>query len=35
MMGSPLEGNFKYLRTWKLLDGQLKIIAVSIMILPE
>ncbi|HMV43614.1 MAG TPA: nuclear transport factor 2 family protein [Leptospiraceae bacterium] len=35
MMGSPMEGHFKYLRTWKLLDGQLKIIAASIMILPE
>src|SRR5687768_3009783 len=34
MMGTPLEGKFRYLRVWKRFDGTLKVIGASIMQLP-
>jgi hypothetical protein len=35
MMGTPLEGKFRYMRVWKRLDDKLKIIGASILQLPE
>lgn len=34
MMGTPLEGQFRYFRVWKRFDGILKIVGASIMQLP-
>lgn len=34
MMGTPLEGTFRYFRVWKRLDDTLKIIGASFMQLP-
>lgn len=34
MMGTPLEGQFRYFRVWKRFDCSLKIIGASIMQLP-
>lgn len=35
MMGTPLEGRFRYFRVWKLFDDELKIIGASFMQLPD
>ncbi len=34
MMGTPLEGQFRYFRVWKRFDGVLKIVGASFMQLP-
>ncbi|RKS23217.1 uncharacterized protein DUF4440 [Flavobacterium endophyticum] len=34
MMGTPLEGKFRYFRVWKRFDGMLKVIGASFMQLP-
>ncbi|MFL9832207.1 nuclear transport factor 2 family protein [Flavobacterium sp. ST-87] len=34
MMGTPLEGKFRYFRVWKRFDNSLKIIGASFMQLP-
>lgn len=34
MMGTPIEGKFRYFRVWKRFDDTLKIIGASIMQLP-
>ena len=34
MMGTPLEGQFRYLRVWKRFDDTLKIVGASFMQLP-
>lgn len=34
MMGTPLEGKFRYFRVWKRFDGTLKVIGASFMQLP-
>lgn len=34
MMGTPLEGKFRYLRVWKRYDNTLKVIGASIIKLP-
>jgi hypothetical protein len=34
MMGTPLEGRFRYFRVWKRFDDELKIIGASFMQLP-
>ncbi|MGM8363474.1 nuclear transport factor 2 family protein [Flavobacterium sp. ARAG 55.4] len=34
MMGTPLEGKFRYFRVWKHFDNSLKIIGASFMQLP-
>lgn len=34
MMGTPLEGTFRYFRVWKRFDGGLKVIGASFMQLP-
>jgi hypothetical protein len=34
VMGTPLEGKFRYFRVWKLFDGKLKVIGASFMQLP-
>lgn len=34
VMGTPLEGKFRYFRVWKRFDGQLKLIGASFMQLP-
>lgn len=34
MMETPLEGTFRYIRTWKLVDNTLKVIGAGIMQLP-
>lgn len=34
MMGTPLEGTFRYLRVWKRFDDTLKIVGASIMQMP-
>lgn len=34
MMGTPLEGQFRYFRVWKRFDGTLKVIGASFMQLP-
>lgn len=34
MMGTPLEGKFRYFRVWKCFDGTLKVIGASFMQLP-
>lgn len=34
MMGTPLEGKFRYFRVWKRFDGKLKVIGASFMQLP-
>ena len=34
MMGTPLEGKFRYFRVWKRFDDKLKVIGASIMQLP-
>ena len=34
MMGTPLEGKFRYFRVWKRFDDSLKVIGASIMQLP-
>lgn len=34
MLGTPVEGQFKYLRVWKVLDGNLQVICASIIKLP-
>ena len=34
MMGTPLEGKFRYFRVWKRFDDQLKVIGASFMQLP-
>ena len=31
MMGTPLEGTFRYIRTWKQFDGTLKVIGAGIL----
>lgn len=35
MMGTPLEGRFRYFRVWKRFDDELKIIGASFMQLPD
>ncbi|MBM7420571.1 MULTISPECIES: nuclear transport factor 2 family protein [Chryseobacterium] len=35
MMGTPLEGRFRYFRVWKRFDDSLKIIGASFMQLPD
>lgn len=35
VMGTPLEGKFRYFRIWKRFDGTLKVIGASFMQLPE
>lgn len=35
MMGTPLEGRFRYFRVWKRFDDDLKIIGASFMQLPD
>ena len=35
IMGTPLEGRFRYFRVWKCFDGSLKIIGASFMQLPD
>ncbi|WP_175622202.1 nuclear transport factor 2 family protein [Chryseobacterium schmidteae] len=35
MMGTPLEGRFRYFRVWKCFDEELKIIGASFMQLPD
>ena len=34
MMGTPLEGQFRYLRVWKRFDDTLKVVGASFMQLP-
>ena len=34
MMGTPLEGQFRYFRVWKRFDDTLKIVGASFMQLP-
>jgi len=34
VMGTPLEGKFRYFRVWKLFDEKLKVIGASFMQLP-
>jgi hypothetical protein len=34
MMGTPLQGKFRYFRVWKRFDGTLKVIGASFMQLP-
>lgn len=34
VMGTPLEGKFRYFRVWKCFDGTLKVIGASFMQLP-
>jgi hypothetical protein len=34
MMGTPVEGKFRYFRVWKGFDGALKVIGASFMQLP-
>lgn len=34
MLGTPLEGKFRYFRVWKRFDGTLKVIGASFMQLP-
>jgi len=34
VMGTPLEGKFRYFRVWKRFDDQLKVIGASFMQLP-
>jgi ketosteroid isomerase-like protein len=34
MMGTPLEGQFRYMRVWKRFDDTLKIVGASILQLP-
>ncbi|MCY1243948.1 hypothetical protein D9M72_569920 [compost metagenome] len=34
MMGTPLEGKFRYFRVWKRFDGILKVVGASFMQLP-
>ena len=34
VMGTPLEGKFRYFRVWKRFDGKLKVIGASFMQLP-
>jgi len=34
MMGTPLEGKFRYFRVWKRFNGTLKVIGASFMQLP-
>lgn len=34
VMGTPLEGKFRYFRVWKLFDDKLKVIGASFMQLP-
>jgi hypothetical protein len=34
MMGTPVEGTFRYFRVWKRFDGALKVIGASFMQLP-
>lgn len=34
VMGTPLEGKFRYFRVWKRFDGTLKVIGASFMQLP-
>ena len=34
VMGTPLEGKYRYFRVWKLFDGKLKVIGASFMQLP-
>ncbi len=34
MMGTPLEGQFRYFRVWKRFDGTLKVVGASFMQLP-
>ena len=34
MMGTPIEGQFRYFRIWKRFDSTLKIVGASIMQLP-
>lgn len=34
VMGTPLEGKFRYFRVWKRFDGALKVIGASFMQLP-
>ena len=35
VIGTPLEGKFRYFRVWKNVDGKLKVIGASFMQLPE
>ena len=35
VMGTPLEGKFRYFRVWKHIDAALKVIVASFMQLPE
>lgn len=35
VMGTPLEGRFRYFRVWKRFDDELKIIGASFMQLPD
>lgn len=35
LMGTPLEGKFRYFRVWKYIDGTLKVVGASFMQLPE
>ena len=35
VMGAPLEGKFRYFRTWKRIDNSLKVIGASFMQLPS
>lgn len=34
VMGTPLEGKFRYFRVWKLFDDKLKVVGASFMQLP-
>jgi len=34
VMGTPLEGQFRYFRVWKRFEGTLKIVGASFMQLP-
>ncbi len=35
VMGAPLEGKFRYFRTWKRIDNSLKVIGASFMQFPS
>jgi len=35
VMGTPLEGKFRYFRVWKRIDDTIKVIGASFMQLPE
>ena len=35
LMGTPLEGKFRYFRVWKYIDGTLKVVGASFLQLPE